>query len=64
MAGVGVGAFNDLSEVARWVRMGEQVMCADPMPPAYETGYTIYRELYTQTKGLMHRLAGADGSTP
>jgi sugar (pentulose or hexulose) kinase len=57
MAGVGVGAFGDLSEVARWVKSGQRIVPADPRPSAYETAYTIYRELYTQTKGLMHRLA-------
>lgn len=57
MAGVGIGAFHDLTEVAHWVKNGRRIVPADPSPPAYETGFAIYRELYTQTADLMHRLA-------
>jgi len=57
MAGVGIGAFHDLTEVAHWVKNGRWIVPADPRPTAYETTYAIYRALYTQTADLMHRLA-------
>jgi len=57
LAAVGVGVFRNLSEVRRWVRVKE-VVRPDPAAHAdYESGYRIFRDLYTCTKELMHKLA-------
>lgn len=58
MAGVGVGIFRDLSEAENWVK---HTTIIEPQPDAhekYEQQYLIYRDLYTQTKDLMHRVSG------
>jgi len=57
MAGVGVGIFNDLSEVASQVRPGKIIQPQTEVHQKYEKQYSIYRDLYTNTKELMHRLA-------
>ncbi len=57
MAGVGIGMFNDLTEMNRWVRNKRIV---EPNPAHHKKHglhYKIFRELYNSTKPLMHDLS-------
>lgn len=60
MAGVGVGVFSALTEVTQWVKMKHEILPNPKMRQAYEVNYRVFREVYEQTKGLMHRLADAE----
>jgi xylulokinase len=60
MAGVGVGIFNDLTEVTQWVEMKHEIHPDPERQQAYNLNYRIFRELYEQTKGLMHQLSDAE----
>lgn len=56
MAGVGIGAFSDLSEVSAWVTY-KDIIKPDPKTKAiYDRNYMIYRKLYEQSAHLMHWL--------
>ncbi len=57
MAGVGVGLFKDLSEVASRVRPGKIIHPQAAIHKKYQQLYPIYRDLYTHTSELMHQLA-------
>ncbi len=57
LAAVGVGVFQSLSEIRRWVRLKEVIRPDAEARRHYEKGYHIFRDLYTSTKDLMHRLA-------
>lgn len=57
MAGVGIGLFKDLSEVASQVRPGKIIQPQADIHQKYQQQYSIYRNLYTKTKELMHQLA-------
>lgn len=57
MAGVGVGLYKDLSEVTGRIRHGTVIHPQGEMHQKYQPQYAIYRDLYTQTRELMHRLA-------
>jgi len=58
MAGIGIGLFKDTTQAAEWVNHSE-VIKPDPAAQAlYEPYYQIYRELYPDTAGAMHKLAG------
>jgi xylulokinase len=57
LAGTGIGLFKNLSEIKGWCKTKETI---EPDPEShkhYEANYQIFRELYTSTKHLMHRLA-------
>jgi xylulokinase len=57
MAGVGVGIFSNSGEIRKWVHNHHQI---NPDPSAavvYAPLYRIYRELYNQTRYLMHDLS-------
>jgi xylulokinase len=57
LAGVGVGLYKNLSEIKRWVKI-KDVVRPDPVAwEAYAVNYQIFRELYTHTQTLMHRLS-------
>lgn len=56
LAGVGVGMFKNLSEIRRWVKIKDTLKPDPKRGAAYETNYQIFRQLYTSTKPLMHRL--------
>lgn len=57
MAGVGVGLFKNLSEVASRIRFKATIQPRPEFHQKYSQFYSIYRELYVQTQDLMHRLA-------
>jgi len=57
MAAVGVGRFNHLTEIARWVKNKKII---SPSPAAhvhYALNYKIFRSLYEANRPLMHELA-------
>ena len=56
LAGTGVGLFNDLSDIKRWVKTKEVIRPNPETRNLYETHYQIFRELYTSTKALMRRI--------
>jgi len=57
MAGVGVGLFSNLSEIGRWVKPKTVIFPRAEIHEKYEELYQIYRELYINTKDLMHRIS-------
>jgi xylulokinase len=57
MAGVGVGLFNDLTEITRWVRNKKLVTPNPETHGKYALNYKIFRDLYESTKPLMHDLS-------
>ena len=57
MAGVGIGMFNDLTEINRWVR-NKRIVGPNPAHhKKHGLHYKIFRELYNSTKPLMHDLS-------
>jgi xylulokinase len=56
MAATGVGLFSNLSEIKQWVRMKEIIKPNPDNQSVYDRNYQIFRDLYTQTKTLMHKL--------
>ena len=57
MAGVGVGVFDDLIEIKKWVRHRHQITPDPAFAEKYGVLYRIYNELYLQTQHLMHDLS-------
>jgi xylulokinase len=57
MAGVGVGVFKDLNEIANQVKPERIIQPREDVYQQYQRQYSIYRELYTHTRELMHQLA-------
>jgi xylulokinase len=56
MAAVGVGIVKSLRDTRQWLAPGT-VVRPDPEASAFYTQrYSLYRELYQQTRGLVHRL--------
>jgi xylulokinase len=58
LAGVGVGLFNNLSEINKWVHEKSVIQPNADNHKKYELLYLIYRSLYENTKELMHQLTG------
>jgi xylulokinase len=57
LAGVGVGMFEDLSAVGQWVHIDKVIKPKVENHQQYDFYYSIFRDIYTQTKPLMHQLA-------
>jgi len=57
MAGVGVGLFQDLADIDRWVQIGKRVHPSFKNAEIYDFNYHLFRSLYEDTKTLMHRLS-------
>jgi xylulokinase len=57
LAGVGAGLFKGLGEVRQWVRSNYQIKPDPAAAEPYARLYRIYRDLYTQTRSLMHELS-------
>jgi len=57
LAGMGIGLFKGLAEIKQWVKIKEVIQPDAESHKLYETNYQIFRELYTHTKPLMHKLA-------
>ena len=57
LAGTGIGLFKSLSEIKQWVKIKGIVEPNPETRKLYEVNYQVFRQLYTSTKPLMHRLA-------
>ena len=57
MAGVGVGIFEGLQDIDQWVSHAAVIQPNPKRNANYAPYYEIYRNLYAQTKNLMHDLA-------
>ncbi len=57
LAGRGIGLFQDLTEIKKWVKVKEQINPDPQVSPQYEFYYHLFRDLYEQTKNLMHSLS-------
>jgi len=56
MAGVGVGFYKDLKERTKIIKKTTTLKPNPANVQIYSDYYRIYRQLYDQTKGLMHDL--------
>lgn len=56
MAGVGVGLFNNLSEIRHWLTEKIFILPDKENHDTYDFNYRLYRKLYTTNKDLMHEL--------
>ncbi|HOT05640.1 MAG TPA: FGGY-family carbohydrate kinase [Atribacter sp.] len=57
MAGVGIGLFNNLTEIDHWVQIGKIVQPDLEASRKYDFNYRLFRSLYENTKELMHELS-------
>ena len=57
MAGVGVGIFQDLGQINRWVHHKQVIVPDAENHRRYDALYRIYIDLYQNTRGLMRDLA-------
>jgi xylulokinase len=60
MAAVGVGLYDDLTEVTEWVNLKHRIRPEPTASGEYELSYRIFRGLYDRTKDLMHTLSDAE----
>jgi len=57
LAAVGIGLYKNLAQVTEWVKIKETLHPQSEHRAVYDFNYRIYRELYANTRGLMHRLS-------
>lgn len=57
LAAVGVGLYDNLSQVTEWVKTREILCPSDEHREVYDFNYAIYRDLYVSTRPLMHRVS-------
>ena len=57
LAAVGVGLYDNLSEIKKWVKVKELIEPDFSVHERYQEPYYIFRNLYPRTQSLMHRLA-------
>ena len=57
LAGVGIGLYQDLSEIKKWTKDGQMIRPDKDQHALYEMNYQIFKELYTSTKPSMEKLA-------
>jgi xylulokinase len=57
LAGLGVGIFDDLSQIRAWVRSDVELKPCAGRYDLYQAYYRIYRQLYEHTKEDMHAIA-------
>ena len=60
MAAVGIGKFKDLAEINQWVKMKHEIHPEPEVDDDYALNYQIFRDLYTHTAPLMHKLSDAE----
>lgn len=56
LAGVGAGYYRNLTEVTHWTRVKERIHPIPANTSRYEVNYSIFKDLYTSTKPLMHQM--------
>ena len=57
LAGCGIGLFEKISDVKKWVKIERQVIPDLDAHEKYREFYEIYRALYPQNRELMHHLS-------
>jgi xylulokinase len=57
LAATGIGLFQNLSEIKRWVRVKEIIKPNPQNKAVYDVYYPVFRGLYKRTKSLMHYLS-------
>lgn len=57
LAGVGAGIFSEVSEITRWVKIEKYIRPNKEIHLRYEPYYRIYKDLYSKTASLMHRIS-------
>lgn len=57
MAGVGAGVYESLEEIKNWIDYDQEIRPDIGRHQDYQPLYKIYRDLYSQTKGLMGELS-------
>jgi len=57
LAGVGIGAIKGFSTIGEWVHIEKIIKPNREKHQQYDFYYSIFRDIYTQTKTLMHKLA-------
>jgi len=57
LAATGIGLFQSLSEIKRWVRVKEIIKPNPQNKAVYDVYYPVFRGLYKRTKSLMHYLS-------
>lgn len=60
MAAVGIGKFKNLAEIIQWVKMKHEIHPEPEADDDYTVNYQIFRDLYTHTAPLMHKLSDAE----
>jgi xylulokinase len=63
MAGVGVGVIKDLSAIGEWVHIKKVIRPNFQNHQKYDFFYGLFREIYSQTRSLMHQLADLETMT-
>lgn len=57
LAATGIGLFQNLSEIKRWIRIKDTIQPVPENRESYDFYYRIFRDLYPRTRPLMHRLS-------
>ena len=57
MAAVGIGVFDSVNEISRWVKCDDRIIPNPNNTGIYNSLYPIYRNLYDRTADLMHEIA-------
>lgn len=57
LAGLGVGVFDNYSDISKWVKMSDLITPKPNYKSAYDFNYRIFRNLYDRTKSLMHDIS-------
>ncbi|MBE3037720.1 MAG: FGGY-family carbohydrate kinase [Chloroflexi bacterium] len=57
LAARGIGLYQSLSEIKQWVKTREIIKPNPATRKLYEVNYHIFRDLYTSTRPIMHRLS-------
>jgi len=61
LAGIGIGAYQDIAQVADWIRFREVVRPDAEAHARYQPYYEIYRQLYHDSADTIHRLSTLSG---
>ena len=60
LAGLGVGMFKEYADISKWVKIKEVIKPNNNNRDVYDFNYLIYRDLYTSTNSIMHRISDAE----
>jgi xylulokinase len=57
LAGIGAGLFSNTADISRWLTRTQTVLPDAGRHSFYEAYYQLYRDLYVQNVGAMHRIS-------